>query len=72
MQPRQSFNRTLQLDPNFVAAYDLLVQTYLATNKLPQAISQLQGAALEEPQQCVGAHDAGARIRPDEGLPKGA
>src|SRR5207249_11723392 len=34
--------RTLQLDPNFSSAYDLLVQTYLATNKLPQAVSQLQ------------------------------
>ncbi len=32
--------RTIQLDPNFAGAYDLLVQTYLATNKLPQAVSQ--------------------------------
>jgi tetratricopeptide (TPR) repeat protein len=34
--------KTLQLDPNFSGAYDLLVQTYLATNKLPQAVNQLQ------------------------------
>ena len=34
--------KTLQLDPNFSSAYDLLVQTYIAANKLPQAVSQLQ------------------------------
>ena len=46
-----------------VAACDLLVQTYVATNRLPQAINQLQAAALEEPEQCVVSHDAGAYIR---------
>src|SRR5438034_525589 len=35
--------KTLQLDPNFSSAYDLLAQSYFATNKLPQAVSQLQG-----------------------------
>jgi hypothetical protein len=28
--------KTLQLDPNFSTAYDLLVQTYIATNKLSE------------------------------------
>src|SRR5437773_2682709 len=41
--------RTLQLDSNFSSAYDLLVQTYLATNKLPQAVSQLQGLLSKNP-----------------------
>ena len=41
--------KTLQLDPNFSAAYDLLVQTYLATNKLPQAVSQLQALLSKDP-----------------------
>ena len=35
--------KTLQLDPNFSSAYDLLVQTYLAANKLPQAVEPIAG-----------------------------
>ena len=41
--------KTLQLDPNFSNAYDLLVQTYLATNKLPQAVNQLQAQLSKNP-----------------------
>ena len=41
--------RTVELDPNFVAAYDLLVQTYVATNRLPQAINQLQALLSKNP-----------------------
>src|SRR5206468_3584144 len=41
--------KTLQLDPNFGGAYDLLVQTYLVTNKLPQALSQLQTQLSKNP-----------------------
>ena len=37
-----ALRKTLELDPSFSSAYDLLVQTYLATNKLPQAISELR------------------------------
>ena len=41
--------RTLELDPNFAGAYDLLVQTYLASNKLPETIGQLQGLLSKNP-----------------------
>ena len=41
--------KTLQLDPNFSSAYDLLVQAYLATNKLPQAVNQLQAQLSKNP-----------------------
>ncbi len=34
--------KTLLLDPNFTGAYELLVQGYVATNKIPEALSQLQ------------------------------
>src|SRR5437870_554295 len=32
--------KTLQLDPTFGAAYDFLIRTYIASNKLPQAVIQ--------------------------------
>jgi len=41
--------RTLNLDPNFSGAYDLLVQSYIATNKLPQAIKELQDLLAKNP-----------------------
>ena len=41
--------KTLRLDSNFAGAYDLLVQTYLASNKLPQALSQLQTQLSKDP-----------------------
>src|SRR5262249_35284196 len=34
--------KAIQLDPNFSSGYSLLIQAYRATNKFPQAISQLQ------------------------------
>jgi len=42
-------HKALQLDPNFVAACDLLVQSYLATNKVPQAITELQAQLAKTP-----------------------
>jgi tetratricopeptide (TPR) repeat protein len=42
-------HKTLQLDPNFVAACDLLVQSYLATNKVSQAINELQTQVAKTP-----------------------
>ena len=48
-QPQAELQKTLQLDPNFFTAYDLLVQTYLATNKLSQAINQLQAQLAKNP-----------------------
>jgi tetratricopeptide (TPR) repeat protein len=41
--------KSLELDPNFFGAYDLLVQSYLARNKLPQAVSHLQGLLSKNP-----------------------
>jgi tetratricopeptide (TPR) repeat protein len=41
--------RTLGLDPNFSGAYDLLVQSYIATNKLPQAIKELEDLLAKDP-----------------------
>jgi tetratricopeptide (TPR) repeat protein len=42
-------HKTLQLDPNFVAACDLLVQSYLATNKVSEAINELQAQLAKTP-----------------------
>jgi tetratricopeptide (TPR) repeat protein len=42
-------HKALQLDPNFVAACDLLVQSYLATNKVPQAITELEAQLAKTP-----------------------
>ena len=42
-------HKALQLDPSFVAACDLLVQSYLATNKVPQAITELQEQLAKTP-----------------------
>ena len=41
--------RTLDLDRDFSGAYDLLVQSYIATNKLPQAIKELQDLLAKSP-----------------------
>ena len=41
--------KAIQLDPNFSSAYSLLVQAYRATNKLPQAVSQLQALLSKNP-----------------------
>src|SRR5207248_5142344 len=37
-----ALEKALELDPNFNAAYELLITVYIAENKLPQAISQLK------------------------------
>jgi tetratricopeptide (TPR) repeat protein len=41
--------KAISLDSNLVAAYDLLVQSYLATNKVPQAINELQAQLAKAP-----------------------
>ena len=46
---RDRASKDLQLDPNFAGAYDLLVQIYVAANKLPQALSQLQTLLTKNP-----------------------
>ena len=46
---QEEIHKTLQLDPNFVAACDLLVQSYLATNKVSQAIHELQAQLAKTP-----------------------
>jgi tetratricopeptide (TPR) repeat protein len=41
--------QTLKLAPNLPGAYDLLVQAYIETNKLPQAVKQLEKLLAKEP-----------------------
>ena len=44
-----SLLKTLELDPNFVSAYDMLVSTYVAAGKLTQALGQLDGMVALNP-----------------------
>ena len=44
-----SLVKTLELDQNFVSAYDMLVSTYVAAGKLTQAIGQLDGMVALHP-----------------------
>ena len=41
--------KTLELDPNFLNAYELLISTYVAANKLPQAINQVESLLSKSP-----------------------
>lgn len=41
--------KTIALDGNFSGAYSLLISTYVATNRLPQAISQLEALLAKSP-----------------------
>jgi tetratricopeptide (TPR) repeat protein len=41
--------KTLELDPDYSNAYDLLISTYIATNKLTQAIDQLNSLLSKNP-----------------------
>jgi tetratricopeptide (TPR) repeat protein len=41
--------QTLALDRNFSEAYDLLVQSYIASKKLPQAIKELEDLLAKDP-----------------------
>ena len=43
-----AFAKALEVDPNFSAAYDLLIGTYVAANKLPQAASQLEALLVKK------------------------
>jgi tetratricopeptide (TPR) repeat protein len=37
-----ALSKALQLEPNYLNAYEVLISVYIATNKLPQAIGELQ------------------------------
>ena len=41
--------KALELDPNFSSAYGLAITTYLATNRLPEAIAQLEALLAKNP-----------------------
>lgn len=41
--------KALTLDPDFSPAYDLLISTYTAANKLPQALNQIQTSLAKRP-----------------------
>ena len=44
-----SLLKTLELDPNYLSAYELLISTYVASNKLPQAINQVESLLSKSP-----------------------
>jgi tetratricopeptide (TPR) repeat protein len=44
-----AFVKTLELDPNFSSAYELLISSYLAANKLPEAVKELQAFLSKSP-----------------------
>jgi Uncharacterized enzyme of heme biosynthesis len=48
-QAEATLLKALTLDPNYSPAYDLLISTYVATNKLPQALNQIQTALAKRP-----------------------
>ena len=43
--------KALELDPNSSGAYGLLISTYLATNRLPEAIAQLEAVLTKNPKE---------------------
>lgn len=49
-----ALQKAIELDPGFVVAYQLLVSVYLAENKLPQAITQLEGMLKKNPADAIG------------------
>ena len=72
MQPRQSFKRRSSSIRILPAAYDLLVQTYLATNKLPQAVSQLQALLSKNPNNTPALMTLALVYEQMKDYPKGA
>lgn len=45
----ESLKKTLELDPNFVSAYQLLARTYVSGQKLDKATQQLEGLISSKP-----------------------
>jgi tetratricopeptide (TPR) repeat protein len=45
-----ALKKALQLDPNSLPAYDMLVASYLATNRLPDAAREIEAALSKSPQ----------------------
>lgn len=45
----ESLKATIELDPNFVSAYQLLAQTYVSGQKLDKATQQLEGLLANKP-----------------------
>ena len=44
-----ALQKAIELDANFAPAYDLLIGVYLAENKLPQALSELEAGLTKNP-----------------------
>lgn len=44
-----ALQKSLEKDPTFYAAYDLLLHTYVSNRRLPQAIAQLEGVLARNP-----------------------
>ena len=49
--PSPCWSKRLELDPNSSGAYGLLISTYLATNRLPEAIAQLEAVLTKNPKE---------------------
>ncbi len=54
-----ALQKTLALDPNLPETYDLLVRTYLATDKLSEAARQLDGVLTKNPEDTRAAMTLG-------------
>src|SRR4029077_4144898 len=45
-----ALHKAIELDPNSAPAYEMLVRSYLATNKLPEAVRELEMLLAKAPQ----------------------
>jgi tetratricopeptide (TPR) repeat protein len=45
-----AFQKAIDLDPKFSKAYELLISTYFAANKLPEAVTQLESLLAKNPE----------------------
>lgn len=48
-QAEAAFKKAIDLDPNFSKGYELLISTYFAANKLPDAVAQLESLLSKNP-----------------------
>jgi tetratricopeptide (TPR) repeat protein len=62
--------KALELEPNFPSAYELLIVTYMATNKFPQAVSELQAYLAKQPGNTRALMTLGAIYEKQKDVPK--
>ena len=49
VRAEEALQKAIELDPNFTAAYELLVSVYVAENRLPEAITRLKAELEKDP-----------------------